>query len=111
VTTYKESNDETEAIKFVRNQRKENVETEMKSKTKLLLIGLMLVGLSGCATGRYGWTHPAFVEQTYRVDSYECERDMRQSGYFGRGLVGEMNGYAFNARCMQARGYSWVKVE
>jgi hypothetical protein len=81
---------------------------EKPMRTSLFVLCLFL---SGCATGRYAWTHPTFTEQTYKRDNYECERDMRQSAHFGRGLVGELNAYAFNARCMEARGYTWVKVQ
>jgi hypothetical protein len=87
----------------------------MKSKTKLLLIGLMLVGLSGCV--RYGWIHPNYLpgslqaEQALKRDGYECEKDMRQSGYFGGGIIGAMNAQEFGERCMQARGYSKVKID
>jgi hypothetical protein len=81
----------------------------MKSKTKLLLIGLMLVGLSGCA--QYIWRHGQFNQAAWNRDSYECERDMRQSAYFGGGLAGAIAAGEFQERCLIAKGYWKEKVE
>jgi hypothetical protein len=58
----------------------------------------------GCA--QYVWKHPDHNDQArFNRDSYECERDMRQSAYFGTGLVGQLNAQEFQERCMVARGY------
>jgi hypothetical protein len=52
------------------------------------------------------WERPGATQQDFARDSYECERDMRQSGHFGTGIVGELNAQAFQERCMVARGWS-----
>jgi hypothetical protein len=62
-----------------------------------------LVALTGCA-------HPVWIkggasQQDFATDSYECERDSRQSGYYGSGLAGAVNMQGFMNRCMEAR--SW----
>jgi len=66
-------------------------------------IGLAMFWLGGCT--QYQWTHPNWSEATWNKDSYECERDMRQSAYFGGGLVGQANAQQFQERCLRARGY------
>jgi hypothetical protein len=75
-------------------------------KIATIAIALLLIG---CA--QYRWTHPSFTEANWRRDTYECERDMRQSAYFGGGIVGQINATDFQERCLQARGYTKVKVE
>ena len=40
------------------------------------------------ACTRVVWVKPGVTEQEFRVDSYACEKDMRQSGYFGTGISG-----------------------
>jgi hypothetical protein len=72
-----------------------------------LVVVLVAFSLTGCA--RYVWTKAAFTEQEFNRDSYECEKDARQSGYFGTGLAGALNMREFNDRCMVARG--WYKVK
>ncbi len=37
---------------------------------------------------------------------YECEKDMRQSGYFGGGLAGAIAANDFQERCLMSKGYS-----
>jgi hypothetical protein len=67
------------------------------------VITLFLV-LTGCT--QYMWKHPSHSDMArFRRDHYECERDMRQSGYYGGGIAGQMNATAFGERCMVARGY------
>ncbi len=51
------------------------------------------------------WTKAGFNPADWNRDRYECERDMRQSGYYGGGLVGEANAASFFASCLIARGY------
>ena len=58
---------------------------------------------SGCTT--YKWYHPTADQQQFRREAYECERDARQSGYYGGGLAGALNMRAFSERCMEAHGY------
>ena len=40
---------------------------------------------------RRQFNHPNYTEQLWNVDSYECERGARQSGYFGGGIAGSIN--------------------
>jgi hypothetical protein len=70
---------------------------------KCVLIALM--GLAACA--QTIWDKPGATMQDFAMDSYECERDARQGGYYGTGLVGALNFQAFEERCMAARG--WIK--
>ena len=48
------------------------------------------------------------TEQDVSRDTYACERDMRQSGYYGGGIVGAVNAQGFYNRCMDASGYHRV---
>lgn len=57
------------------------------------------------------WVKPGATDADFRRDHYECERDARQSGYFGTGLVGAMNMAEFAKRCMRARGYDYVPAD
>jgi len=71
---------------------------------KLFILGLVMASLAGCAS--YTWVKPGVTPQDFTRDAYLCERDMRQSGYFGTGIVGAMNQQSFFERCMIANGYS-----
>ena len=51
------------------------------------------------------WVKPGASQQDYATDSYNCERDMRQSGYFGTGIIGALNADDFASRCMIAHGW------
>jgi hypothetical protein len=77
----------------------------MKRRAALVLTTLVL--LAGCAKVVY--RHPNYTPQLWARDSYECERDARQSGYFGTGLAGALNMQDFFERCLAARG--WVRTE
>jgi hypothetical protein len=66
----------------------------------LLLIGLV----SGCAP--MVWDKPGATQADYNTDSYDCEKDARQSGYFGTGIIGGLNMRDFFKRCMAAHGYT-----
>jgi hypothetical protein len=77
------------------------------SLKKLIVVTSALLFI-GCT--QYVWKHPDHNDQArFNRDAYECERDMRQSGYFGSGLTGSINAQQFQERCMVARGY--YKVE
>ena len=65
-----------------------------------VVIALLSVG---CA--QVYWTKAGFSNQEFLSDRYACERDMRQSGYFGGGLVGMLNAQDFFDRCMASKGY------
>ncbi len=66
----------------------------------LLVVGVLA---SGCA--QTVWTKSGLTEAEFRADDYACERDMRQSGYFGTGIAGALNAKGFRERCMQSKGY------
>ena len=68
---------------------------------KLSLI--LLVALSGCSTTV--WFKEGATRQDLITATYECERDVRQSGYFGGGIVRAFNMRDFQKRCMNARGW------
>lgn len=74
----------------------------MKIKAIAAVCALTLLG--GCA--QVIWDKAGATKQDYATDTYECERDVRQSGYYGGGLVGAINAQEFGARCMQARGWT-----
>jgi hypothetical protein len=70
---------------------------------RIAAIVLVLSVLAGCA--KTYWTKPGLTPAEWNLDIYECERDMRQSGYFGGGFIGIMNARAFKDRCLVAKGY------
>jgi hypothetical protein len=74
-------------------------------KANLIAIAAFLV-LASCA--RPTWVKPGATQQDYATDSYQCEKDARQSGYFGGGLVGAANMADFASRCMVAHGWRTV---
>ena len=52
----------------------------------------ILLTLAGCAP-QVVWTKPnGFTQQDFAQDSYACEKDMRQSAYFGGGIAGGSGG-------------------
>jgi hypothetical protein len=51
------------------------------------------------------WDKPGATHTDYDQDSYACEKDTRQSGYFGGGIIGGLNAREFFKRCMAAHGY------
>ena len=65
--------------------------------------GLVLL-LAACAQAN--WMKAGATQADYNTASYECERDKRQSGYFGPGLIGLANASAFYDKWMVARGWS-----
>jgi hypothetical protein len=69
---------------------------------------IALLLLTACAT--FVWTKDSFTQQDFLRDRYECERDMRQSGYYGGGLAGAINMQNFFDSCMVARGWRKVKA-
>ena len=70
--------------------------------TKYFILFVLL--LTGCTTTC--WTRPDATQQDFLRDRYSCERDMRQSGGYGDGLIGAINASAFFDRCMNAQGYT-----
>jgi hypothetical protein len=65
---------------------------------------LFFLSILGCAP-RWHWAKRGATQQDFMSDSYECERDARQSGYFGQGMYGLVNFQLFQERCLMARGY------
>jgi len=77
--------------------------------TYLWVTLLAILAATGCA--RHVWTKPGVTEQEWRADSYACERDVRQSGYYGTGLAGILNQQDFYSRCLQSKGYYRVPAD
>jgi hypothetical protein len=77
------------------------------SKPRLVfLLPIIACAASGCA-GPTLWDKPGATQQDYSADSYECEKVVRLSGYYGGGLIGAANAKGFFDRCMYAHG--WTK--
>jgi hypothetical protein len=70
---------------------------------------VLILAVTGCV--RLVWTKRGVTEQEWRADSYACERDMRQSGYYGTGLAGALNAQDFYGRCLQSKGYYKVPAD
>ena len=73
-------------------------------RTVALAVLVAAVLQVGCA--RVMYRHPEYTPQLWARDSYECERDARQSGYFGGGIMGAINMRDFKDRCLTARGWT-----
>ncbi len=67
-----------------------------------MAVALFLV--AGCANRV--WVKYGSTQQEFNVDAYQCEKDARQSGYFGGGFMGQINFDEFQQRCMVARGWT-----
>lgn len=65
---------------------------------------LVALALAGCANNVI-WRKQGATQADWMKDSYECEKDMRQSGYFGTGLIGALNAQDFQSRCLRAHGW------
>jgi hypothetical protein len=57
------------------------------------------------------WVKAGVTQDEFRRDLYECERDARQSGYFGGGIAGALAMVDFQKRCLRARGYNEVPAD
>jgi hypothetical protein len=80
-------------------------------KDSIMLFGIILaLFLYGCAS-KYQLVKYGATQQEVAKDNYECERDARQSGYFGGGIVGEINMRNFFERCLAVKGYQKIKIE
>ena len=71
---------------------------------KKVVAVILLVSLSGFA--QTVWNKPGVSQTEFNLDKYNCEKDARQSGYFGGGLVGAINMQNFAEQCMTAHGYT-----
>jgi hypothetical protein len=74
--------------------------------TALPLVFAAALIVASC--GKAVWTKPSFTQAEYRRDTYECDRDVRQS-YHGTGIAGALSARDFYDRCMEARGWEKVK--
>lgn len=52
------------------------------------------------------WDKPGATQADYNTDHYNCEKDARQSGYFGGGIAGAINIRNFFRECMIPHGWS-----
>lgn len=77
----------------------------MNAASKSISIIFLVSAVGGCATPMI-FDKASGTQAEYNKDSYECERDARQSGYFGGGIFGSMNMKEFFKSCMVARGYT-----
>ncbi len=59
---------------------------------------------AGCAPMM--WDRPGATQADFNRDNYACERDARQSGYYGAGLTGTVNMQDFFRRRMEAQGHA-----
>jgi len=74
---------------------------------KRLVVVVVGTTLSACAPAI--WDKPGATEADFKADHYNCEKDARQSGYFGGGVIGAINMHNFFEQCMVAHG--WTKRE
>lgn len=72
---------------------------------RVIVVALITLGLTGCAKPMI-WNKPGGTQQDFATDQYGCEKDARQSGYFGGGIAGTINMQEFFKRCMVAHGYT-----
>lgn len=77
-----------------------DAEGDRKMKKLATIIALCAIG---CSKPLY-WVKANSTEQDYNVDSYSCERDMRQSN-FAIGVAGEYDARDFYGRCMVSKGW------
>ena len=65
---------------------------------------LLLIGLTGCQPV---WVKADEGEHEFALTANEC-MTVTRGGYFGYGLVGEMNRRAYLDRCITAHGYRQI---
>ena len=75
----------------------------------IALMGAVALCLAGCAPTRV-WVKPGATQADFNTDEYSCEKDARQSGYFGTGFVGVANMQGFYSRCMVAHGWHFQQT-
>jgi hypothetical protein len=74
------------------------------SGPRAVLSGAAMLLLSACAP--MIWDKEGATQQDYNQDHYACEKDARQSGYFGTGIAGAINMRDFFKECMVAHGWT-----
>jgi hypothetical protein len=72
---------------------------------RVCVSALAVLLADGCAEQAL-WVKADATHEDFARDSYACERDMRQSGYFGTGIYAAIAAQDFAERCMVARGWS-----
>jgi hypothetical protein len=73
----------------------------MNGKVVLPVAALALVGCAPTV-----WNKPGATEQDLAADRYGCEKDARQSQYFGGGIMGAINMHNFFKECLVAHGWT-----
>jgi hypothetical protein len=67
------------------------------------------MALTSCV--RHVWYRQGATTADYNRDSYQCERDARQSGYFGTSYAAVVSIDEFYSRCMIAQGWERRQVD
>ncbi len=73
-------------------------------KIHLICTFALATSLVGCAP--LEWQKSGASQSDFNKDSYECEKDARQSGYYGSGIAGSLAMKEFYKKCMVAKDYS-----
>lgn len=68
----------------------------------------VLLCLGACAQPQKAWvsTSTTATAADFKLAQYDCQKDTRQSGYFGTGFVGAVNMSDFFSQCMAAHGWT-----
>lgn len=80
--------------------------------TRLLLISLTLLVLSGCGSTAYTWSKPGVSRQQAQQEGFECKQISRQPYYVPVGGVivgGSEPDVRIWIECLEARGYTVTK--
>jgi len=85
----------------------DRAEMRQREMRMIMVLSLTMALLIGCAS-HVVYLHPNYTPELLAKDSYECERDAQQSGYFRDSMVGAINAQNFIDQCLAARG--WVKT-
>lgn len=81
-----------------------------EANVRFMCIAVMAaVALSGCA--EMGWYKQGATTTDLHRDTYTCEKDVRQSGYYGGGGGADRNMRDFYTRCMRAAGWTRMSRE
>lgn len=75
-----------------------------KSINRGVIVLALAVLISGCSSTKF-WQKQGASNADLRGDSYQCEKDARQSN-FGGGLMGGALRQEFYNRCMESRGWT-----
>jgi hypothetical protein len=71
---------------------------------RYLICALALtVFLAGCADTV--WVKPSATDDDFKKADYECDKDTRQSGDFGEGIMGALRMKEFYQKCMISKGW------